>query len=72
MAFATITYRVEAHDGNRWSFGIRMNDNSRVPEFCGLSSADRFNSRVKAWRLRDQAARLCGGTLRVAAVRNHD
>lgn len=70
MAFATTTYRVEAHDGNRWGFGIRMNDNSRLPEFCSLYAAARFNSRAEAWRLRDQAARLCGGTLRVAAVRD--
>jgi hypothetical protein len=32
----TTTYRVEAHDGNRWGFGIRVNDNSKMPEFLGL------------------------------------
>jgi hypothetical protein len=62
-------YRVEAHDGKRWSFGIRVNFNSRIPEFCDLGAALEFNSRAEAYRLRDEAARLCGGTLRVAIVR---
>ena len=62
------TYRVEAHDGKFWSFGIRMNNNSRMPEFCGLMFADHFTSRAEAFKLRDQAARLAGGTLRVARV----
>ena len=65
------TYRVEAHNGTGWGFGIRMNDNSRAPEFCSLMFADQFNSRAEAMHLRDEAARLCGGTLRVAAVRDH-
>lgn len=52
------TYRVEAHDGKRWSFGIRMNDISGMPEFCCIPLADRFNTRAKALRLRDQASRL--------------
>ena len=64
------TYRVEAHDGTRWGFGIRMNDNSRMPEFCSLTFADHFNTRAEAFQLRDLAARLAGGTLRVAAVRD--
>jgi hypothetical protein len=62
------TYRVEAHDGKGWSFGIRMNDNSRVPEFCSLSTADHFNTRDEALRLRDQASRLAGGTIRVVSI----
>jgi hypothetical protein len=62
------TYRVEAHDGKRWGFGIRMNDDSRVPEFCSLMFADQFNSRAEAFKLRDLAARLAGGSLRVARV----
>jgi hypothetical protein len=61
-------YRVEAHDGKRWSFGIRINPNSRIPEFCDLDAAPEFDSRAEAYRLRDEAARLCGGTLRVAKV----
>lgn len=65
----TTTYRVEAHNGTTWGFGIRMSANSRLPEFCGLMFADQFNSRADAMHLRDEAARLCGGTLRVAAVR---
>ena len=66
----TTTYRVEAHDGNRWGFGIRVNDNSKMPEFCGLTLAEQFQSRAEAMRLRDQAARLCGGSLRVARVQD--
>ena len=62
------TYRVEAHDGKRWGFGIRVNPNSRIPEFCGLAAALEFDSRIEAMRLRDEAARLCGGTLRVARI----
>lgn len=64
------TYRVVAHDGIGWSFGIRMNDNSRLPEFCSLTFAEHFATRAEAMVLRDQAARLCGGTLRVATVRD--
>ena len=64
----TSTFRVEAHDGKAWSFGIRMNHNSRMPEFCSLMFADQFTSRAEAFKLRDQAARLAGGSLRVAAV----
>jgi len=62
------TYRVEAHDGKRWSFGIRVNPNSHLPEFCGLDVALEFDSRIEAMQLRDDAARLCGGTLRVARI----
>jgi hypothetical protein len=64
----TATYRVEAHDGNRWSFGIRTNDNSNLPEFCSLTFAEHFLTRAEAMELRDHAARLCGGSLRVARV----
>jgi len=66
----TITYRVEAHDGNCWGFGIRINDNSRMPEFCGLALAEQFENRADAFNLRDQAVRLSGGTLRVARVQD--
>jgi hypothetical protein len=62
------TYRVEAHDGNRWGFGVRINGNSRMPEFCGLLSAEQFLTRRQAMRLRDEAARLCGGSLRVTRI----
>ncbi|NDC35217.1 MAG: hypothetical protein EBZ51_07490 [Synechococcaceae bacterium WB9_2_112] len=65
-----IAYRVEAHDGNRWGFGIRISNNSRLPEFCGLTFADHFLTRDEAMRLRDKAARLCGGSLRVARVQD--
>jgi hypothetical protein len=64
------TYRVEAHDGSRWGFGIRRGSNSRLPEFCGLAFADQFRTRAEAFQLRDEAARLCGGSLRVASVKN--
>jgi hypothetical protein len=64
----TTAYRVEAHDGNRWGFGIRLSSNSNLPEFCGLTFADHFPTRAGAMRLRDEAARLCGGSLRVARV----
>jgi hypothetical protein len=66
----TTTYRVEAHDGNRWGFGIRISSNSKLPEFCGLSFANHFSTRDEAMRLRDEAARLCGGSLRVARVQD--
>ena len=61
-------YRVEAHDGNRWGFGIRINGNSRMPEFCSLPSAEQFPTRRQAMRLRDEAARLSGGSLRVTRI----
>lgn len=64
------TYRVEAHDGSRWEFGIRISSNSKLPEFCGLTFADRFLTRAEAIRLRDEAARLCGGSLRVAVIKD--
>jgi hypothetical protein len=64
------TYRVEAHNGSCWNFGIRINDNSRLPEFCSLTFAEHFGTRAEAMALRSQAARLCGGTLRVATVRD--
>lgn len=66
------TYRVEAHDGSRWSFGVRMNYNSGVPEFCGLWSADQFNTRAEARRMLALADELTGGSLRVAVVRDFD
>lgn len=66
----TTTYRVEVHDGNRWGFGIRNSANSKLPEFCGLAFADRFQTRAAAMQLRDKAARLCGGTLRVARIKD--
>jgi hypothetical protein len=66
----TTADRVEAHDGNRWGFGIRISSNSKLPEFCGLSFANHFSTRDEAMRLRDEAARLCGGSLRVARVQD--
>jgi len=67
----TVAYRVEAHDGSSWGFGVRMNPNSRAPEFCALSSADSFDTRAGAFDLMDNATRLCGGTLRVVLLRDH-
>ena len=64
------TYRVEAHDGKGWNFGVRMNDNTRVPEFCSVTLADHFSARAEAIHLRDQTSRLAGGSLRVASVRD--
>lgn len=64
------TYRIEAHDGSRWAFGIRRSNNSKLPEFCGLTFADQFQSRAEAFQLRDEAARLCGGSLRVRSIKN--
>jgi len=63
-------YRIEAHDGSRWAFGIRRSKNSKLPEFCGLTFADQFPDRAEAFQLRDEAARLCGGSLRVASIKN--
>jgi hypothetical protein len=67
----TVTYRVEAHDGNSWAFGVRVNPNSRVPEFCSLSSAESFDTRGDAFALLDLALIACGGTLRVVRLRDH-
>jgi hypothetical protein len=62
-----MTYRVEVHNGQAWVNGIRFNENSRVPEFCSMARANRL-SLAGARQLRDQAIRLCGGTLRVKKV----
>ena len=64
----TCLFRVEAHDGNGWRFGIRMNGNKRLPEFCGLTFAEHFVTRAEALKLKADASRLCGGTLRVARI----
>jgi hypothetical protein len=64
------TYRVEVHDGKRWNFGIRINNNKRLPEFCSLMFADHFTTRAEAMQLKNEAIRLCGGTLRVACIRD--
>ncbi len=66
---ANTTYRVECHDGSRWTLGVRLNPN-RLPEICRLTSADTFRTRADANALRALANRLCGGTLRVAVVRD--
>jgi hypothetical protein len=58
-------YRVEAHDGKKWSFGVRRNDNTRLPEFCALDDAPQFETRRQAVMFQDSAACVCGGTLRV-------
>jgi len=66
----TTTYRVEAHDGHYWRFGIRRSHNSGLPEFCGLHAAENFTTFAEAMRLRDETSRLCGGSLRVASCEN--
>jgi hypothetical protein len=66
----TTTYRVEVSDGSDWTFGIRYDENKRIPVFCGVESADQLGSHDEAERLRQDAIRICGGTTRVAAV--HD
>lgn len=58
----TTSYRVEAHDGTRWSFGIELRNN--LPQFCGLEYAP-VMSLAEARKLKRDAARVCGGTLRV-------
>ena len=58
----TTTYRVEAHDGTRWSFGIELRNN--LPQFCGIENAP-VMSLADARTLKRDADRLCGGTLRV-------
>ena len=63
-------YRVEAHDGHYWRFGIRRSHNSGLPEFCGLHAAENFTTFSEAMRLRDETSRLCGGSLRVASCEN--
>lgn len=71
MSSDPIRYRVEAQDSTAWSFGVRMNPDKRVPEFCSLALADQFDTRYEAELLKEKAARLCGGTLRVATLRDH-
>jgi len=66
----TTTYRVEVSDGSDWNFGIRYDENKHIPVFCGVSSADRLDSYDEAEQLRQDAIRICGGTTRVAAVRD--
>lgn len=63
-------YRVEAHDGKGWTFGIRVSQGNRLPEFCNLANADHFELQPEAMRLRDRAAQLCGGSLRVVRFRD--
>ena len=63
----TTTYRVEAHDGRSWSFGININPNTRLPQFCHLDNA-LISSLSEARILKADAARICGGTLRVRKV----
>lgn len=62
------TYRVEVCDGFDWTFGIRYDQNKRIPVFCGVEFADRLASHDEAEQLRQDAIRICGGTTRVAAV----
>jgi hypothetical protein len=60
-------YRVEAHDGKGWTFGIRMNDNTGMPRLCSLENAD-IGQREDIEALALRALALCGGTLRVVTV----
>ena len=63
----TNIYRVEAQDGKAWSFGVRVDANKRIPVFCSLDLAD-TGAQSQMEELREWAQRVCGGTLRVAAV----
>jgi hypothetical protein len=63
----TATYRVEAHDGSCWGFGIRFDASKRLPVFCSIDRAA-TGTRQEMRLLEEQAERLCGGTLRVAKV----
>ena len=67
----TNTYRVEAHDGSRWAFGIRINPNTHLPEFCGMQAAATGDRESMEGLLQD-ANRTCGGTLRLAAASADD
>jgi len=72
-SFSTMTsYRVEAHDGKNWSFGIRMHPYTRIPVFCDLALADCFPTEAEATDFLATAQRLCGGTLRVAPARDSE
>jgi hypothetical protein len=68
----TCLFRVEAHDGQGWRFGIRVNDNTNLPEFCSLTFAEHFATRNEALKLRNDALRICGGTLRVTSIDDRD
>lgn len=61
-------FRVEAHDGQSWSFGIRRNPDTRLPEFCALDDAPQFETRREAVTFHACAECICGGTLRVQRI----
>lgn len=61
-------YRVEAHDGNTYSFGIKIDPNKRIPIFCNLDVADLL-PRSAAQQLMATAIQHCGGTLRLQKVK---
>jgi hypothetical protein len=63
----TTTYRVEVHDGKHWAFGVHIDRNKRIPVFCNLDFAT-TGSQAEMEQLLEQAQRICGGTLRVAAI----
>jgi hypothetical protein len=63
------TYRVEVRSAKGWDFGVRVSRRNGLPEFCDLVYADHFEIHAEAMRLRDRAAQVCGGTLRVARFR---
>jgi hypothetical protein len=67
MPSDSVFYRVEAHDGKGWTFGIRLDENFSTPKFCSLKMAD-IGCLEDAKTLMDQALALCGGTLRIAPV----
>jgi hypothetical protein len=59
------TYTVQMHDGRTWdSFGIRLDPDKRIPVACHPDRAA-TGSREEMDRLREDAVRICGGTLRV-------
>lgn len=59
-------FRVEAHDGKDWSFGI-ITPGASIPRFCSLQQAD-TGTQAEMEALKLKASRLVGGTLRVAEV----
>lgn len=60
-------FRVEAHNGNGWNFGLRIDADSRIPCFCRLPLAD-TGTRAEMEALKLKTSRLVGGTLRIAEV----
>jgi hypothetical protein len=63
-------YRVEVRGDKGWDFGVRVSQQNGLPELCSLVYADHFEIHAEAMRLRDRAAEICGGSLRVKRFRD--